>query len=51
MTNHAHDALPAALLDSWDSNNTILVNLLQAIGGVTWDVWMSKASAYCTRVR
>lgn len=31
MANNPHDALLAALLDSWDRNNTILVNLLHAI--------------------
>ena len=31
MSNDVHDALLAALLDSWDRNNTILVNLLHAI--------------------
>lgn len=31
MSNDAHDALLVALLDSWDRNNTILVNLLRAL--------------------
>jgi uncharacterized damage-inducible protein DinB len=31
MSANARDALLAALLDSWDRNNTILVNLLRAI--------------------
>lgn len=31
MSNSPHDALLAALLDSWDRNNTILLNLLHAL--------------------
>ena len=31
MSNASRDAVLAALLDSWDRNNTILVNLLHAI--------------------
>lgn len=38
MSAEQHDALLTALLDSWDRNNTILVNLLNALPDGTLDL-------------
>lgn len=52
MQNTPVQNLLDAILDSWDRNNTILVNLLSALpeggleaGPLTWGVWMSKKQA------
>jgi uncharacterized damage-inducible protein DinB len=44
MSNLQHDALLAALLDSWDRNNTILVNLLRALPDGTLDLRSAPSS-------
>lgn len=38
MTTNSHDALLDALLDSWERNNTILVNLLHMIPDGAFDI-------------
>jgi uncharacterized damage-inducible protein DinB len=44
MSNLQYDALLAALLDSWDRNNTILVNLLRALPDGTLDLRPAPSS-------